>query len=345
MRKIRLLLGLSLAMMAMSCGRSTETLPVGKYEEGIVVINEGNFSDADGEVSFLGRGTNALVNNIFEAENSRPFAGIIQRGRLHQERIYLVANRADKVEVVDANTFKSIATVSNDLVNPQDFAAVNNKGFISNWGPFSPTFSRDEGFVAVLDLNSNSISRRIPMPAYPQGILAAGGNIFVALEGSNRVAVINPATESISAQIEVPAQPSQLLADNNNRIWVICRSGAIVRINPSNNTVEATISTLPVRPSGRAAYNASTNRLYYHATVNSTGHIYELASNASTAPSAPLFTQASVYGLGYDAKENVIYLSDAKGFQGNGSISRYSIGGTKIDELNAGRGPNGFIFR
>jgi YVTN family beta-propeller protein len=344
--------GLALALQLTACG-GDEAAPTGKYENGTLVINEGNFSDSDGEVSFVNPG-GQVTNRIFQAENPRPLAAIVQSARRIGDRIYLVANRADKVEVVNAADFKTVATVENanqNLVNPQDIAAVDNKAYVSCWGPFSPTFTRDAPFLAILDLATHRITGRVALPAFPQGVLAANGNVYVALAGSNQVAVVNPANDQIISNITVAANPQRLYLDANRRLWAVCSSGALVRINPGTNQVEATISTAPVRPNGKAAFNSAGNRLYYYSVEfsadfrTSTGRVYALDITAAAAPTAPLVTQGNLYGIGVDPATDQLLLADNNGFQGNGTVVRYRPDGTRVDALAVGRGPNGFLFQ
>lgn len=349
MQKISKLFLLPLLWAALTaCSNNKDTAPAGKYDNGVVIVNEGNFSDSDGELSFWNRSTQQVTQQVFQLENQRPFAGIIQSARLHNNRIYVIANRADKVEVLEAGTMKAVATISDAarLINPQDFAAVGNRGFVTCWGPFSPTFSRDNPTLAVIDLQTNQIVNSLRLPAFPQGILAANNKIFVALAGSRNVAVINPETAQIEANIEVLQSPQRLFLDANNRIWAV-GSGGLARINPNTNQVEATVAaTAAVRPNGKATMNADRTRIYFLVGgFNTPQSVYELPITASTMPTTPIFSQNNIYGIGCDPQDGSIWLADNNGFQGNGTVIRIRPDGTRIGTIPAGRAPNGFLFR
>lgn len=335
-------------VLLVACSANKDTVPAGKYDNGVIIVNEGNFSDADGELSFWNRLTQQASQQIFQTENQRPFAGIIQSVRLHNNRLYVVANRADKLEVMEAGTMKAVATISDAarMINPQDFAAVGNRGFVTCWGPFSPTFSRDNPALVVVDLQSNQIVNSLRLPAFPQGILAANNKIFVALAGTRNVAVVNPETAQIEASIEVLQSPQRLLLDANNRLWAVC-SGGFARINTSTNQVEATIAaSATVRPNGKATMNADRTRIYFLVGgFNTPQSVFELPITASAMPTAPIFSQNNIYGIGCDPQDGSIWLADNNGFQGNGTIIRIRPDGTRIGTIAAGRGPNGFLFR
>ena len=351
-KSIQFLALLWLAVL-ISCGGSKET-PLGKYEGGVVVINEGNFSDSDGEISFISNETGQVTNRVFQAENTRPLSAIVQNARRFGDKIYLVCNRADKIEVINAADLKSLASVpaqNQNLVNPQDIAVLGDKAYIACWGPFSPTFSRDAPFLAVMNTQSNTITGRVALPSFPQGCLVVGQNIYIALPGANQIAVLNPANDQITTSIAVANGPQRLLLDANNRIWVVCSNRALVRINPSTNQVEATISTGSVRPNGKAALNAAGNRIYYMSSVSnatftaSTGTIYELPISATSAPTSPLITLTNLYGIGVNPVNGEILAADGNAFQGNGTIVRYDVLGTRLGTFAVGRGPNGFLFQ
>jgi len=52
------------------------------------------------------------------------------------------------------------------------------------------------------------------------------------------------------------------------------------------------------------------------------------------------------YGIGFDTKNDILYVCDDNGFTANGTVFRYKSDGTVIDNFSSdGIGPNGLIFR
>jgi hypothetical protein len=75
--------------------------------------------------------------------------------------------------------------------------------------------------------------------------------------------------------------------------------------------------------------------------------VYELNIEDTIKPSTALITELNgidFYGIGIDSN-HILYLADAKGFQGNGKVYRYWVSGDPIDNFSVGIGPNGFAFR
>lgn len=343
-----------LSISIFSACQREETKPKGKYDTGVFVINEGNFAESDGSVSFFDPITNVVSHAIFEAENNnQELNATIQSSLLYKNNIYLIGNNADKIVVVEAETFKNIATITSaqQLVNPQDLAVVGNKGYVSNWGDVTKAFGPNpESFISVIDLVNNNITKTIPLPARPQGVIAYGNNIYVALAGSNLIAVINSLTDELSGSITVPQGPSRMVLDANNKIWATSTSGSLVKINPENNSVEATISTGSVKPDGKLAINGAKDKIYFLSSTylpdyTTAGAIYELLISATTAPTTPLITQKNAYGIGVNPADNIIYVANSNAFQGNGTIIRYKPDGTQLNNFAAGRGPSGFMFK
>ena len=48
------------------------------YNHGVFIVNEGNFTDSDGSLSFYDKDSLTLRNRVFESVNGRPFAGLMQ---------------------------------------------------------------------------------------------------------------------------------------------------------------------------------------------------------------------------------------------------------------------------
>ncbi|MFT5771943.1 MAG: hypothetical protein ACI9ZX_001342, partial [Algoriphagus sp.] len=69
---------LGLSLLLFSCNDTGSERPLGEYETGILIMNEGAFGSNDGEVYHLDPISGTLKPNIFEAANNRPFAGLLE---------------------------------------------------------------------------------------------------------------------------------------------------------------------------------------------------------------------------------------------------------------------------
>ncbi|WP_460880832.1 DUF5074 domain-containing protein [Pontibacter rugosus] len=295
-----------------------------------------------------------VVNNIFSKANAdRPLGDVLMDMDLVGDRAYLTVNNSNKIEIVNAYTFKTEAVIEN-LKQPRFFAALNeDKAYVTEWIKYG-----EPGQVSVIDLKTNKVIKSIPVGPVPEELYIANGKVYVAVSGSNVVAVINTATDTKEADIELTDRPSSLELDQNNRLWVLSGGrvvynddfsavdytkttpGSLSSINTSTNAV---ISTL-VFPSNQSSpsnltINGAGNKLYF----NYSGSTFAQDVNASTISTTSIINK-SFYGMDVDPETGYIYGAE-QSFTGNGTVFVYRPDGTQVTSFVAGIGPNGFRFR
>lgn len=320
-----------------------ENGPKGQFDNGVLVINEGNFGAGDGTVTFYDPGSKTATEDIFGLVNDGLALGdIVQSMTVVNDEAYIVVNNDNKVEIANVNTFEAIHTI-NDVLLPRYFVTANGKGYLTEWVSFVET-----GRVSVIDLATHAILKSITTDFGAENLVVVGDKIFVSNNFTNTVSVINTTTDAVVKTIEVASSPGEFVIDAQNKVWVICggdyqeNNGELVQIDPSTESVVKTIE-LSRNVSAKLATDKTKNALYYYSGKS----IYKVATSATTPPASSLITEANAigfYGLDIDANTNIIYAGDAKGFASNGVVFRYNLDGSFIDSFSAGRGPNGFIF-
>jgi YVTN family beta-propeller protein len=325
-----------------SCDES-DNGPKGDFDNGVLVINEGNFNSGDGTVSFFEPNSKTVTEDIFGLVNPKLALGdVVQSMTVVGDEAFIVVNNDNKVEVVNVNTFEAIHTI-NDVKLPRYFATASGKGYLTEWVSFS-----ESGRVSVVDLTTYEVTKTITTDFGAENLMLVGNKLFVSNNFTNTVSVINTTTDAVVKTIEVASAPGEFVVDAQNKLWVVCggdyqqNNGALVQIDPATETVVKTIS-LSRNVSVKLATDKSKNALYFYSGKS----IYKLATSATAAPTEPFLTENNAtgfYGLDIDQNTNIIYAGDAKGFAGNGVVFRYNIDGSLIDSFKAGRGPNGFVF-
>jgi len=351
----RLLVGTCLftnALFFTSCDNETEQ-PKGTYESGVFVVNEGNFTKGNGAVSFINTTAKIAEPDIFKAVNGRPLGDNVQSMYIQNEKAYVVVNNSNKIEVADANTFTSLATIEN-LKLPRYLTVANNKGYVTE----TISYTVANGQVSVIDLNTNTVTKVIPVGSQPEQLVTFNDKVYVTNSGANTVSVINTATDAVEATINVGDAPNSITVDVNGKIWVLCGGntiytsypafdetastvGSLVRINPNNNTVEATFpfATKGLSPADLTINKGKNKLLYSYA-----GKVYQFNIAAATLPTTPLINR-SFYGLAVEPNTDIIYGADAGSFTANGKAIRYNTNGSAIDSFTTAVGPNGFVFK
>ena len=244
---------------------------------------------------------------------------------------------------------RAVATIETDILNPRYITFIGDKGYITNWGdPADPT----DDYVAVLNVETNTIINTIPVLEGPETILNNNGAVYVAHKGGygygNSITVIDAALESVAANIQVGDVPGNMVI-KNNKLYLICSgkaswtgdetSAGIYKINMVTNLIEDEISFADgVHPSFLKTAN---NSLYF--TLN--GSIYNIELSDFTLPTVALFNTSAqnlevLYG--FNIIDNKIYIADAKDYVSNGEVLIYNIQGEFQEGMDVKIIPNGF---
>lgn len=314
----------------------------------VLVINEGNFSAANGNITSYNPEDGSITPSYFEGNTT------IQRARQRGNQLYLVGNAPDQVEIVDLVDERSEAVINQGFLNPIDIAFSNQYAFITNWGDINLAFGpTPASYIAVMDLFDNEVVDSIMLPARPQEIALNNGRIYIAYEGGSALGVINPADgpDNFSlGTIEMPAGPSALLTDAEGDLWVLCTSGSLVEINTRNNSIIRQLDGLTTGSfNEKAAIDLPGNMIYYLGGTNSsfTGRttVYSVDLGASELAASILVEDGfSLYGVGINPENGQVYVGDNNAFQSTGTGLVYDETGTELDQFGTGIGPNGFIF-
>lgn len=336
-------------LFLISCSDDEALEPLGKYETGILISNEGNFTDADGSVSFLNSITEEVKLKIFETENSRPFGGLLQSIGQYEDYAYLIDNLGNKIEIVDINTFESTMTFLEGLSLPRYFVAGSKYAFISNWGPYADDFSSPESFLAVLNLDENTLDEKIEgLPSRPEGMIISADRLFVSSQASNLVTVFDASSREKLTTIEVGFGSSHFVEDSNGILWVTCTEGKVYAIDPVQLRVVNEVSIESV--SGKLAIDNSGENLYIMTSewapdFSFTQNLVVKMPVASPSNQEIIYSSQNLYGIGVNPINGLIYLANSNAFLGNGTIIVIDDAGIEIDNFPSGRAPNGFVFR
>lgn len=344
-----------------SCSNETESsnsyTPKGDYDSGILVLNEGRYDQNEAEVTFVSFDLSRVDPQIFHTENSA-----LQLGKTAQSigfngnLAYLVVNGSDKIEVVNRYSFQSVGTIQSGLHMPRYIAFANGKAFVTNWASFSGS-----GFVAVINLATNTVETTIPVADFPNKILAQNGKVYVAHNDlasvGNTITVIDAATKAVTGSIEVGDMPDAMCLDERGALWVACNGKSSYPV-PANETAGALLKIDLNSQAVVRSFSLTQQKHLQHMDVFGNhvfyvvdNQVYKMPLTETTLPTSPAFTTSAQYVYGFAVRNNRIYVADAKGFNQNGSAYVYASGdgqgpgvGTLIRTLETGIGPNGFYF-
>ena len=338
---------LALITLLFACDNGGDERPLGKYDSGILFMNEGAFGANDGEVFHFDPSSGTLTQNVFELENSRPFAGLLEDLILEEDRLYLVANTG-KVEIVNPGDFKSKGSVIGDLDQPRSLIPARGKLFISDYGPYDASYATPDSYIAVVEgLDGGVVKKKIEVSNKPEDLFAFGKYVFVAGSEEGKIEIIDADTESVTKTLELEGSPVQFF-ELNGEVWVYAIESDKIffySLNLSGQTVKDTKSFPVANPTGRIAIGNG-GKIYVTLSTGWPDYIDNVIEVSLTDNYARLFKNGSgYYGIGFDHDRQEIYVANAKGFQGNGEVVIYSEDGAEVKKMEVGRGPSGFLFR
>ncbi len=315
-----LLLTLSIGLTFTSCSNDDDDAPVlprGDYENGLLISHEGNFGGGNASVSFVSFDLNTVENNIFNAVNGELLGDTAQSIAFNGDFAYIILNVSNKIEVVNRFTFESVATIDTGLSNPRYMAVSNGKGYVTNWGDFTPT---DDDYLAVIDLTTHTIIDTISTSYLPEEIIAQDDQIFVAtgiFGFGNSVDVINTVTDTLEESITVGNAPNSLQLDAEGDLWVLS-SENLIEINTTTNAIIKTVA-LNSSITAPSKLNFDSGNLY----LFSEGAVYKMETTAATLPETAEIEGVSFYDM--NVSNGVLYGLDAKDFQSAGTLTTYDL--------------------
>jgi YVTN family beta-propeller protein len=356
------LTALCFSLFFVSCTNDEDNndAPLGSYDNGVLVLNQGGFGHNDASVSYVSTDFAIAQNDIFSVVNPSITLGDTgQDVGFNNENAYIVLNASNKIEIVNRYTLKSVGTISSGLKNPRYIAFANGKGYVTNWGDGKV---KTDDYVAIIDLASNKVTSSIPVVEGPERIIENSGKLYVAHTGGfnygNSVSVIDATANVVSTTITVGEVPGNLVIKEGT-LWISCAgnpsyvntplietSGKIVKVSIATNKVTSTIAyTDATKHLSNLVLNG--NDVYY--TIDS--DIYKMATTATALPTTSVFstTPQDVYGVySFAIHENHIYVGDAGDYTHNGKVYVYALNTPSIGKLektfSVGVIPAGFYF-
>jgi YVTN family beta-propeller protein len=347
-----------LLISVQGCDNSPDpVVPVGA--DGYFVVNEGGFNKSNTSISFYDRETGVMSNDIFAARNGRPLGDQSQSITVFEGKAYVVVQNSAKVEVINADDFSSIKTISEELVSPRYFIGIDpDKGYVSDWGDFGAV-----GSVKVIDLSDMKVVKTILTGEGANKMIRKGDNVYVANSGgfgkNNTISVINTSTDAVVETITVGDNPYSLQFDKDGNLWV-GSSGVTVYNDDFTAVDEEKSTTASLSKVGsdnkealrltfpRVTYpsltqleiNPAGDKLYY----SYEGAVYSIATTATTLPASP-FIDKEFYGLAVDPFNDDIIGMETLNFSSPGKIYIYNSTGTLQKSIEVGIAPNSIGFK
>ncbi len=336
-------------LLLVSC--SDDEITSGKYGEGYYISNEGTFLTGNGSVSYFNTRDNTIENNIFQNVNGRPLGDVVQSITFHNGLAYIIVNNSNKMEVVNANTFESVATVEG-LSLPRQFAGItNDKGYVTQWGD---GFS---GSIQIIDLNTFTITGEFATGGNgPDKMTVVGDKIYVAHNGGfdrdNIVTVVDPFTDTVLEQLTLGDNPAEIVVDRDGDLWVLCQgyfdwttyetfNGSLMEL-AADHSIK---NDWALSGSGGADMSLNENGTSLTFLMGGQLNVQDVSATSLSLENVSSADWVAPYGAGYDGSNGRHLLLDAKDFTSQGELFILDAAGVGVSSHLTGVVPSEVFVR
>ena len=301
---------------------------MGDYANGILVSNEGPFSNGTGTVTFISEDLSVVNNGIYKMTNDEDLGNVVQSIGFTENEAFIVANVSNKINVVNRYTFEKIASITDGLNNPRYFIEANGKGYVTNWGD---TADETDDFVAIINLQNYTVEGTISVILGPEAILAKDNTVYVAHQGAwgqnNKVSVINTTSNELIKTLTVGDVPNSMQLDASGNLWVLASgkpaytgdetAGVLTKINTGTNEVDNSFQFETTQhPS---SLNLDAGILYYR--LGDT--VFEQSLSATSLNMETVLEGVSFYTM--VVNNGRLYGTDAGDYASNGTLTVYDL--------------------
>ena len=189
-----------------------------EYSTGAYVVNSGNMgSKIESSLTAIDYASSTATQNVFKAANGRSLGDTANDGIVYGNKIYLAVDQSNTIEVIDKKTKRSIKQIkTTDLlgnaegVEPRHIIADGGKVYFTTYG----------GYVAAVDTTSFALQKKWKVGSYPEGLVIAHGNIYVAnsnyAAGGGNISCINLSNDNVETKnIEGVNNPTSIYYASN----------------------------------------------------------------------------------------------------------------------------------
>ena len=317
--------------------------------EGVFILNEGNYGQGNGSLSFFRFDSTKMENDIFYQTNNRPLGDVPFSMKIIGDNAWIAVNNSAKIEIVALKDLSLVATIEG-LTSPRFIIEVaENKAYLSDLY---------EDKITILDTKNFLISGKINLRCSSEQMVLANNLVFAAFwsnyafpaNENNKVYIINPVNDLLLDSIEVGKEPNSMVVDKNEKIWVLCSGGflneeipTLQQINAETFEVDALMNFGDIQSSPSSlCINGTLDTLFF---IN--GGIFRMAISENLIPDQPFIPEQGYrfYNIAVNPETSEIYASDVIDYQQNGLILRYKPDGTFVDLHHAGIIPGQMVFR
>ena len=350
MKKI-LFINLILLLFLASCTEkiTEEPVVINPSAKSIYISNEGAFGYNNASLSVYYPEEDRVENQVFNSVNGRGLGDVLQSVYHHDDILYMVVNVSSKIEIANAKTFEEKGVISN-ITSPRYMQIIDNKAYVSCWG--------DGGQIAVVNIQDNSIIKKIDVGNGPEKLISNHNNLIVCNGGGfttdSTISVIDLSTNQLSKTLYVGDIPIDLKFNSDSTyFYVLCKgkiiydaswnvightASKIVKVSSSTFVIDSEVSLFADKHPSNLAYNNLENIFYVGGGYGFQG-VYRFDIDQEKLDNTAI-TDKSFYGISSDS-DGKLYGFESPDFSAQGTMVIMDSQGNILKEEKVGIGPNG----
>jgi hypothetical protein len=301
-------------------------------DQGVYVLNEGNFGSANAGLDFYNMNTDNYYRDVFKIANNSILGDVAQDILLDgtTQTMFISVNNSSRLYVLNLY----------DLKIKMMFTGITSPRYIANPG---------NGFLYVtdiyangiwkLDLSNGTVVKKIPVSGWSEAVLVENDHLWVSRPSENYINILDLSSDTWIDSIAVEKGVTAL-ARFDSDIWALSGGGildpgpsVLYRISGSGLNIK---QSWPLLSQGAYRLTAG-SRLYFLLG----GSVYVM-DNTLTAP-VPLIQSPAgknYYGLGYNSSRQYILALDAGDYVRRGTVDVYNESGELLQSVESGYIPS-----
>jgi YVTN family beta-propeller protein len=316
-------------------------------DNGVFIVNEGNFMYGNASLSFYNPDSNKIENNIFSIINPIPLGDVALSMTINDDLGYIVINNSGKINTIDINTGEYKGKITG-LVSPRYIHFINSeKAYVTDLYSGIISIVNPQTFEITGEINTGQHLSTEQMVQFENKVYTTCWSF------DSTLIVIDSETDKIINEIPVGRQPNGIVLDKNNKLWVLCDGGwgqttsniqhsLLVKIDAASGNRELSLKFKKDAIPYDLSINGTRDTIYF---INE--DVWKMPVSSEQMPDTPFFPSKGTiyYGLGIHPTSSDVYISDAIDYMQQGVVYRLSPQGLPTDSIKAGIIPGAFCFK
>lgn len=313
---------------------------------GLYILNQGGFGDNNSTLTFYNYATKQLTPDFFSTANAGAKLGDVGNDvGIYGSKMYIIVNNSNIIYIVNAKTGKLIK--SDSLYQCRSVVFYKNNAFITSY----------DNVVAVMDTNTLTINKSIPVGRNPEQMTIANNKLYVANSGGasgnfdKTVSVIDLNSLTVTNTINVITNPTNMVSDNYGNIYVLSLGdystkptgvGGLTIIDSKTDVVKS-------KPPVSVGYNIPIARggdSVYYVTAGNKVAVYNAKTQTLVTPSfiSDGTSITTPFAITTDPVSGEVFITDALDYASNGILYAFDKTGKKEYQITTGIIPGRVIL-